>query len=135
MAAKVRFDKRKLIIISSILVVLLCVLPIFYITVYQWAESYICPRLIAHRVGIEPSYLSIREYIQNTLTPGIDRSEVKARLEKIGRVKIWQDNLVLFGTMTDEIHVILCYDPMDNIIIFAHYSPDEKLIRIEFEGE
>jgi hypothetical protein len=135
MAVKVQSTKRIFIIISCTLLVLFCIFPTLYFTVYQWADSYICPRVIAHRVGIEPSYLSIRQYIQNTLTPGLSRSEVKTRLEKIGQVKIWQDDLVILGTMTDEVHVTLCYDPMDNFLLLAHYSPEGKLIRIEFEGD
>jgi hypothetical protein len=127
-------SKRTLIIIGSIILVIFCVFPIFYFTGYRWIDSYVCPRVIAHRVGIEPSYLSIIEYIKTILTPGIDRTEVTARLSRIGQVKVWQNNVVFDNRTTDEIHVILCGNPMSRIIIFAHYSLDGKLIDIEFEG-
>jgi hypothetical protein len=126
--------KRVLLIISGIVILILCVFPVFYLTVYQWADSYVCPRIIAHRVGIEPTYLSIREYIQTTLTPGLDRNEVESRLARIGQVKVWKSDVILNDRKTDEIHLILCGDPMDYFIIFAHYSPAGKLIEIEFEG-
>jgi hypothetical protein len=135
MASTIHFKNKTILIVLGVLLAIFCVVPLFYLTIYQWGEHYVCPYVIAHRVGTDPTYPAIREYIQNILTPGIGRGEVESRLAKIGQVKVWQNSTILFDETTDEIHLILCSDLMDSFTIFTHYSPKGELLRVEIEGD
>jgi hypothetical protein len=127
--------KKAVCIILVILILLICVAPVFYMTIYRWGDYYICPYIISQHIGIKPNFPAIKQYIYESLVPGLSRGEVEAELGKLGEIRVWRGYQVVNNSTSDEIWFNVCSHPLNAITIFAHYSLDGKLIWIEINND
>jgi hypothetical protein len=115
-------------------ILILCILPIGYIGVYRPLDYGICRSMISLKLGLGFSPFTLEGYVQDSLSPGLSREEVSAKLEEIGRIKI-----TLLGrfndTWVDQINLQVCTDPFNRIIILAGYSANSRLISIRIADE
>jgi len=124
---------RKLVITISILMVLLfCLLPVFYFGVYRMADYIVCRSLVGLRLGKGTSLISIEEYIKESLTPGLGREEVKSKLDEIGRVEIIPSRGGTMNISSEQANLSPCTHPLNTITLFINYSPEGKLTSIKF---
>lgn len=125
--------KRRGLVILYVIVLLSCVGPFAYLTVFRWVDYLICPHVLALKVGFEPTQQNINEYLQNKLLPGMHREEVEVMLSKIGKIVVWRGNTTYENIATDEIRLNMCLHPLNNITIFAHYSLNGDLVSFDIE--
>ena len=95
-------------------------------------EQEICVQRVADRIGVAPDYGAIREYVTNSLLPGMTRSEVEAQLSSMGILNISRASTSFSRSEVDIVEVQMCLFAQNNIKLFAHYDYNGKLISTSF---
>jgi hypothetical protein len=81
----------------------------------------------AERIGVEPTYGAIYNYIRNSVKPGMTRDKAMAVLEQIGPVISGTTHLP-DGDIRDEISIKICSYWLNNIELFIRYTPDTQQV-------
>ena len=89
----------------------------------------VCLPRVANRIGVQPSYPAIYGYIRELITVGMTRDEALAVLEKIGPMHVaFSTKLPYEDTMRDQVHLNICWHPVNQIILHLYYSSTDERI-------
>lgn len=83
---------------------------------------------IAERVGIEPTSIALRNYVEKTFTPGMSRDEVTKELDKMGTYYLRQYPMELEGKGWLE-EATFEIDFYGSLTIGFRYANDGTLVR------
>lgn len=122
------FSTLLLIVVVSIIVVCgSCFLsePVLVHYVYAPFEAPFCAARVAKKLNVAPNHSAIIEYYETNLKPGTPRSEVLEAFSLI--VPIGVDP----SEHCDQILFQMCSEPLNNLVFWACYTDDDKLISIE----
>ena len=110
--------------------IVVCILPLFYFGVWRISDYFVCRSIISLKLGLGLSPFTLENHIQVLLVPGMTREEVKASLEKIGKVIVKPAGASM-NLATDHIELRICSHPMNNITLGANYAVDGLLYSIK----
>jgi hypothetical protein len=130
--------------IISITVSIIAFLLLFALFVYcnfpqllaiKWAitsiiEVPICTARAADKLGIEHDLPAVKDYILQSLKPGMTPDEVERTLGEIAPVGITQSFLNEKQGTNTEILIRLCDNPLGNMVLLVYYSKDGHLINV-----
>jgi hypothetical protein len=139
---KVVRNRRLILILALVVILALCCLfwairspedaRLFGHYLYAPLEAPFCLSKIGKRIGVTPDYSAIDEYIRKNLHGNMDKTEVRRVLERISSVGIDEyDNVD--GTHSADVVMLMCDEPLNNLVYTVKYSPDGKFISIERE--
>lgn len=111
----------------SVCVSFLVVNPFLFNYVYAAAESPTCNSRILEKLNVNRTYSSIDEYVEVNVRPGITNGELHGILENISPIAVDRFN------DSEEIILLICEEPLNNLVYSAHFDNENKLIRIEYE--
>jgi hypothetical protein len=116
-----------------LLLILCCLVPWLYLTNFRDWDYRTCNPKAANRIGVKPNRGSINDWIYDILTPGISRTETKAILERLGPTEMVSSRSLSNGEIENTYQINICSHPLNNIVLFANYSIDGKLIAITID--
>ena len=121
---------RVIIAVIIIAALLVCILPTAYYVIIPQVDSQLCLPDVARRIGVQPTHEAIEVYILATLKLDMSRQEVKSALEAIAPVRIAEGQAPENGILSDQITLLMCNHPNNNIVMNAHYV-DGKLLSVD----
>ena len=89
-----------------------------------------CIPIAAKRIGVEPKMSAIYIWINNNETKGLSRESTRLILERLGLTTFVDSRSISDGTIEDTLRVNICSHPLNNIVLYANYSSDNKLLGI-----
>jgi hypothetical protein len=126
-ARKITRVVRWAIAILIIIALLVCILPTAYYVIIPQVDSQLCVPDIARKVGVQPTHEAIEVYILTSLKPDMSRQEVRSTLEAISPVRVVEGQNPENGVTSDQITLLMCSHPNNNIYINAHYGAGKLL--------
>lgn len=122
---------KKIVFSLGLFFILVCIVPLVYMTLFRWADYAICLPSMAEKVGVPSTMDGIESYILETASPGMEREDVLKVLEKLGPVDVaFQSASYPPDEFRDTIFIESCMHPLNNLEIYAFYSSDSRLISI-----
>jgi hypothetical protein len=112
-----------------------CVIPLFYFILYRWTDNLICTFNTARKMGVPPDFPSILAHINESVTPGTNRTDVESWFRKIGPIAVYHTNNNHDVSKADLIRLNYCSHPLNNLDFIALYTKDGKLISIRYDGD
>ena len=100
--------------------------------IYSPFDAPYCLSKIGKRIGVAPSYSAIDEYIRKNLHSDMDKAEVHKVFERISPVDINEYNNI-DGAHFSDIVILMCDEPLNNLVYSVAYSSDGKFVSIEQE--
>jgi hypothetical protein len=95
---------------------------------YALLDTPICTFNISQKIGVAADYSAIVNYAKKSVRAGMSREDVHTALEKIAPVAT--DG----GSNIEEIVIHMCSSPLNNLVFWAFYTLDGKLVKIEHDS-
>ena len=135
MTSKYFLHKNQIIWVLLLFFLVVCCLgPYFYLTVAREWDYQECIPKAAKNIGVEPKISAIYKWINDNETPGLSREASRSILENLGTTTFVGSRSIANGPSEDTLRVNICSHPMNNIVLFANYSTDNKLIGITIDN-
>jgi len=90
----------------------------------------ICTSRVAHKLKIQPDFFVVKDYIIQSLKPGMTLEEVEATLNRIAPSQTATSFIDDQGEINTQVLVRLCDNPLGNVLLFVYYSEDGHLINV-----
>lgn len=136
MLSKNGSHKNQIIVIFLLLFPVICCLGSYFFltTVRDWDYQTCIPNA-ARKIGVEPEIGAIYQWISDKETPGISREAIMSILETLGPITFVDNRTLSDDTTEDTLRINICSHPFNNIILYANYSTDGKLIAITIDDD
>jgi hypothetical protein len=119
------------------LLAMICIVAVFYLTVFRYFDATNCYYSAGRRIGAPPPYYGIADYASSALKPGMSRAEAHSVLSRMGKVIVLEEapykSDVLVGV--EEIEIRMCAYPLNNPRITLRFDRNWILISAHFLGE
>src|SRR5882672_6646303 len=79
---RIQLGGRRTHVIIITLIAVACVVPMFYIG-FPWVDASICVPRAAGRIGVQPTYDALYEYIGQHIVTGMTRADITAILGRV----------------------------------------------------
>ncbi len=130
--------KNKRVIIPAVIfgVLFSCVAVYFFLPqAARWAvvsivEVPACTARITDRLGIEADFPELKDYIVESLQPGMTPEDVESVLGKIGPVEVGRSFVDEEQGIHSQLLIRLCDNPLGNVVLLVYYSKDGHLLNV-----
>jgi hypothetical protein len=124
-------------VLSLLMVTILACLVLYLLLPQEikWAAKAvidvpICTSRVARKLKIQSDFLVVKDYIIQSLKPGMTLDEVEATLNKIAPTRTETSFIDDEGDTNTQVLVRLCDNPLGNVLLFVSYSRDGHLVNV-----
>ena len=135
---KISFLRKSPFFTIAVIFVLTCGIcvwanPIIFHMAYAAVEAPVCASRVAKQINVAPNHSAIIGYIETSVTAGTPLDTVHRTLEDVAPIVVHPYENYPGGDY-EEIVVLMCSEPLNNLVIEAAYTEDGKLIAIEHDS-
>jgi hypothetical protein len=100
---------------------------------YSVVEAPICASRVAKPLNVAPNHSAIIGYIETNVPAGTPLDTVHKTFESVAPIAVhpYKNSQ---GDDYEEIIFLICSEPLNNVVFYADYTDDGKLIAIEHES-